>query len=147
MSMKSADLLPALRELPGEPSGERRAFREIISDLTTSDRAIYAAEATAAASFADWDGVFVRRRHARVSLNNARCDHLSLMVTRRARRALVGGIIAFNGAVDSGARSIPSSILAAIAPPPRVLATANRRCHSRVFERAALVGAEYDERV
>lgn len=59
MRMKSADLLPALRELPGEPSGERAAFREIISDLTNSDRAIYAAEASAAASFALW-GIFDR---------------------------------------------------------------------------------------
>ena len=59
MSMKSADLLPALRELPGEPSGERKAFREIISDLTNSDRALYAAESTAAASFALW-GIFDR---------------------------------------------------------------------------------------
>ena len=59
MSMKSADLLPALRELPGEPSGERKAFREIIADLTNSDRALYAAESTAAASFALW-GIFDR---------------------------------------------------------------------------------------
>ena len=57
--MKSVDLLPALRELPGEPSGERAAFREIISDLTSADRALYAAEASAAASFAMW-GIFDR---------------------------------------------------------------------------------------
>ena len=59
MSVKSADLLPALRELPGEPSGGRKTFREIISDLASSDRALYAAEATAAASFALW-GIFDR---------------------------------------------------------------------------------------
>ena len=59
MSVKSADLLPALRELPGEPSGERKSFREIVSDLASSDRALYAAEATAAASFALW-GIFDR---------------------------------------------------------------------------------------
>lgn len=59
MSMKSLDLLPALRELPGEPSGERKPFREIMSDLAGGDRALHAAETTAAASFALW-GIFDR---------------------------------------------------------------------------------------
>lgn len=57
MSMKSLDLLPALRELPGEASGERKPFREIMSDLAGGDRALRAAESAAAASFALW-GIF-----------------------------------------------------------------------------------------
>ena len=55
--MKSAELLPALRELPGEPSDERKSFREAVEDLARSDRALYAAETAAAASFALW-GIF-----------------------------------------------------------------------------------------
>lgn len=55
--MKSAELLPALRELPGEPSDERKPFRDVMSDLANSDRALYAAETAAASSFALW-GIF-----------------------------------------------------------------------------------------
>ena len=58
MTMKSLNLLPALRELPSQlPSDTRKSFRDTITDLVNTDRTFYAAEATAATYFALW-GVF-----------------------------------------------------------------------------------------
>ncbi len=54
MSMKSLDLLPALRELPAGEPGPRRSFRETISDLTNSDRSFYGAEKAETASAGLW---------------------------------------------------------------------------------------------
>ncbi len=54
MSMQSANLLLALRELPGDAYSRRKSFREMMSDLLGTDRAMYAAEFTAATSFGLW---------------------------------------------------------------------------------------------
>lgn len=54
MTMQSTDLLPALRELPtGKPS-QRMSFQDMISGLVSTDRALYAAEFSSAASFGFW---------------------------------------------------------------------------------------------
>ena len=55
--MKSLNLLPALRKLPTKPSSDHRSFRDIITDLTNTDRTFYAAEVASATSFGLW-GVF-----------------------------------------------------------------------------------------
>ena len=52
--MKSTDLLPVLRELPGGETGQRMSFREIITGLVNTDRAMYAAEFASAVSFGIW---------------------------------------------------------------------------------------------
>ena len=52
--MESVSLLPALQELPGGESGAPKSFRNIVTDLVNTDRAMYAAEGTAAASFGLW---------------------------------------------------------------------------------------------
>ena len=57
MTMKSSNLLPALRSLPTHPSSDHRSFRDIITDLVNTDRAFYAAEVASATSFGLW-GVF-----------------------------------------------------------------------------------------
>ena len=60
--MQSANLLPALRELPGETYDRRKSFREMMSDLVSADRAMAAAEFSAATSFGLWaifDGINV----------------------------------------------------------------------------------------
>ena len=57
MSMRSTSLLPALGELPSQPSSDPRLFRDIITDLVNTDRTMYAAEVASATSFALW-GVF-----------------------------------------------------------------------------------------
>lgn len=54
MTMESISLLPALQELPGGESAGRKSFRNIVTDLTDTDRAMYAAEGAAAASFGLW---------------------------------------------------------------------------------------------
>lgn len=55
MTMQSTNLLPALRELPGgEESGQNRSFRENITNIVDMDRAMYAAEFAAGASFGMW---------------------------------------------------------------------------------------------
>jgi hypothetical protein len=54
MTMQSSSLLPALQKLPGDGSGQRRSFREIITDVVNMDRAMYAAEFASAASFGLW---------------------------------------------------------------------------------------------
>ena len=54
MTMRSMDLLPALREVPTDPSWRRRSFREIITGLVNTDRAFFGAEVAAAASFGLW---------------------------------------------------------------------------------------------
>ena len=54
MTMQSPDLVPALQELPGGESGQRRSFREIITDLVNTDRAMYAAEFASAVSMSMW---------------------------------------------------------------------------------------------
>ena len=54
MTMQSSSLLPALQELPGGESGQRRSFRETITDVVNMDRAMYAAEFASAASFGLW---------------------------------------------------------------------------------------------
>ena len=54
MTLQSSNLLAALQELPcGEP-GQQRSFREIITDLVSMDRAMYASEFTSAVSFGMW---------------------------------------------------------------------------------------------
>ena len=54
MSMQSASLLPALRELPGDTYGRRKSLREILVDLAYTDRAMFAAEFASATSFGLW---------------------------------------------------------------------------------------------
>ena len=54
MTMQSSNLLPALQELPGGEYGQRRSFREIITDLVNTDRAMYAAEFASAVSVGMW---------------------------------------------------------------------------------------------
>ena len=54
MTMRSTNLLPALRELPSHPSSEHMSFRDIITGLVNTDRAMYAAEIASATSFALW---------------------------------------------------------------------------------------------
>ena len=46
MTMRSTDLLPALRELPTIESTQRLSFRDMMSGLVGTDRALYAAEFT-----------------------------------------------------------------------------------------------------
>ena len=52
--MQSVNLLPALRELPGESYDRRKSFREVMSDLVATDRAAFAAEMSSATSFGLW---------------------------------------------------------------------------------------------
>ena len=54
MSMQSANLLPALRELPGAAYGRRKPLREVLAELAHTDRAMFAAEFAAATSFGLW---------------------------------------------------------------------------------------------
>ena len=54
MNMQSSSLLPALQKLPSGESGQRRSFRDHITDIVSMDRAMYAAEFTSAASFGLW---------------------------------------------------------------------------------------------
>ena len=54
MTMRSSNLLPALSELPSHPSNEHMSFRDIITGLVNTDRAMYAAEIASATSFALW---------------------------------------------------------------------------------------------
>ena len=54
MAMQSSNLLPALRELPGDESGQARSFRENITGIAGMDRAMYAAEFAAGASLGMW---------------------------------------------------------------------------------------------
>lgn len=57
MAMQSLNLLPELQKLPGPESDQRKSFRDIMTDLLSMDRGLYAAEVTAATSFAMW-GIF-----------------------------------------------------------------------------------------
>ena len=50
MTMRSTDLLPALRELPTIESTQRLSFRDMMSGLVGTDRAMYAAEFASAVS-------------------------------------------------------------------------------------------------
>ena len=54
MTMQSSTLLPALRDLPGGSDGAHQSFREIMAGLVSTDRAMYAAEFAAGASFGMW---------------------------------------------------------------------------------------------
>ena len=54
MTIKSTDLLPALRELPSGESRQRMSFREIITGLASTDRTMDTAEFVSAASFGTW---------------------------------------------------------------------------------------------
>ena len=54
MAMQSSNLLPALRELPGDESGQQRSFRELITDVVNMDRAMYAAEFASNVSAGMW---------------------------------------------------------------------------------------------
>ena len=54
MTMQSPSLLPALLELPGGNDGTHQSFREIITSLVSTDRAMYAAEFASGASFGLW---------------------------------------------------------------------------------------------
>ena len=59
MTMRSTDLLPALRELQTSESLERASFQDMVAGLVGTDRAMYAAEFASAISFSLW-GVFDR---------------------------------------------------------------------------------------
>ncbi len=62
MTMQSTNLLPALRKLPTDEAQTRMSFREIMTGLVSTDRAMYAAEFTSAVSLSMWpifDGVNV----------------------------------------------------------------------------------------
>ena len=52
--MRSTDLLPALRELPTIESTQRLSFRDMMSGLVGTDRALFAAEFTSAVSASLW---------------------------------------------------------------------------------------------
>ncbi len=52
--MKSSDLLPALRQLPGNVSPERQTFRDTLAGIVGMDRSMFAAEFTSATSFGLW---------------------------------------------------------------------------------------------
>ena len=54
MTMQSSSLLPALRELPGDNTESHRSFRDMMTGLVNTDRAMYAAEFASAASFGMW---------------------------------------------------------------------------------------------
>ena len=54
MTMRSTDLLPALRELPTSESRQRMSFRDMMTGLVGTDRAMYAAEFASAASLGMW---------------------------------------------------------------------------------------------
>ena len=54
MTMRSPNLLPALRELPGGNDGAHQSFREIMTGLVSTDRAMYAAEFASAVSVGMW---------------------------------------------------------------------------------------------
>ena len=54
MAMQSSNLLPALRELPGDESAQHRSFRDIITDVVSMDRAMYAAEFASNVSAGMW---------------------------------------------------------------------------------------------
>lgn len=57
MAMQSLNLLPELQKLPSSESDQRKSFQDTVTDLRSMDRGLYAAEASAAASFAMW-GIF-----------------------------------------------------------------------------------------
>ena len=54
MTMRSTNLLPALRELPTSESRQRMSFRDTMTGLVGTDRAMYAAEFTSAVSVSLW---------------------------------------------------------------------------------------------
>ena len=54
MTMRSIDLLPALRELPTVESTQLLSFRDMMSGLVGTDRAMYAAEFASAVSLGMW---------------------------------------------------------------------------------------------
>ena len=54
MTMRSMDLLPALRELPTAEPRDHMSFRDMMAGLVTTDRAMFAAEFTSAISFSLW---------------------------------------------------------------------------------------------
>ena len=54
MTMRSPNLLPALRELPGGNDGAHQSFREIMTGLVSTDRAMYAAEFASVVSVGMW---------------------------------------------------------------------------------------------
>ena len=54
MSMQSANLLPALKELPGDAYDRRKSFREMMAELVETDRTAFAAEMSAATSWGLW---------------------------------------------------------------------------------------------
>ncbi len=59
MTMRSIDMLPALRELPAGEPRERMSFRDMMAGLVSTDRAAFAAEFSSAVSFSLW-GLFSR---------------------------------------------------------------------------------------
>ena len=59
MTMRSTDLLPALRKLPTSESRERMSFQDMVTGLVGTDRVTFAAEFTSAVSFSLW-GIFDR---------------------------------------------------------------------------------------
>ncbi len=54
MTMHSMELLPQLQGLPADEPRQRMSFREAITGLVSTDRAMFAAEFAAAASFGMW---------------------------------------------------------------------------------------------
>ena len=80
MSMKSADLIPALRQLPADYAPSRRTFREYIHDLLNTDRSFYAAESAVGGSVGFWT-IFDR-----VNVD----DHVRETMTRAHEMAMPG---------------------------------------------------------
>ena len=54
MTMHSMELLPQLQGLPADEPRQRMSFRDAITGLVSTDRAMFAAEFAAAASFGMW---------------------------------------------------------------------------------------------
>ena len=54
MTMRSIDLLPALRELPASESRERMSFRDMMAGLVNTDCAMFAAEFSSTMSLGLW---------------------------------------------------------------------------------------------
>ena len=80
MTMKSADLIPALRQLPADYAPSRRTFREYIHDLLNTDRSFYAAESAVGGSVGFWT-IFDR-----VNVD----DHVRETMTRAHEMAMPG---------------------------------------------------------
>ena len=86
MTMRSIDLLPALRELPAGEPRDRMSFRDMMAGLVSTDRAAFAAEFSSAVSFSLW-AIFNR-----VNVDDDLRDTMKRRMggLPRARRACLG---------------------------------------------------------